>query len=354
MYKEIVMKQKTLSFPQLSAFCLEVSLFLRAGISISDGLHMLKQDDSNSSSRKLLEELLAKTEKGNALSVALKEIGAFPDYMIEMVALAEKTGKLESTMRSLSDYYARQHRLSVSIKNAVFYPIILISIMLVVIAVIVTQVLPIFNTVFNQMGAQMSYFAISLMDFGQTLSSISVVLFVLIGLIVILLILSFIVPPLRMAFVSVFQKIFGDRGIFRRISSARFAFAMAVSLESGINTEESITMAETVAGGGDKLKARVLQCKQLLTQGIKLGEALTASEIFTSKNSRLISLAERTGTLPEVMHTIAERTEESIRDEIDSIVSKVEPTLVILTSVIVGIILLSVMMPLMGIMSSIG
>jgi len=348
------MKQKTLSFTQLSAFCLEVSLFLRAGISISDGLHMLKQDDTNSSSRKLLEDLVAKTEKGSSFSEALKEAGVFPKYMVEMVTLAEKTGKLEGTMRSLSDYYARQNRLSVSIKNAVFYPIILITIMLVVIAVIVTQVLPIFNNVFNQMGAQMSYFATSLMEFGQTLSNISAFLFVLIGLIIILLILCFIVPPFRMAFASLFQKIFADRGIFRRISTARFAFAMAVSLESGLDTDASITMAETVAGGGNKLKARVLQCKQLLAQGIKLGEALTSSEIFTSKNSRLISLAERTGTLPEVMHTIAERSEEAIRDEIDSIVSKIEPTLVILTSIIVGIILLSVMLPLVGIMSTIG
>jgi type IV pilus assembly protein PilC len=348
------MKHKTLSFPQLSAFCLEVSLFLRAGISINDGLHMLKQDDNNINSRKLLDELLNKTEKGYPFSEALKEVGGFPENMVEKVMLAEKTGKLESTMRSLSDYYARQHRLSVSIKNAVFYPIILLSIMLVVIAVIVTQVLPIFNNVFNQMGAQMSPFAVSLMEFGQALSSVSFVLFVLIGIIIILLILSFVVPKLRMTFIRFFQRIFGDKGVFRRISSARFAFAMAVSLESGIDTDASLIMAGTVAGSGEKLMSRVLQCKQLLAQGIKLGEALTASEVFTSKNSRLISLAERTGTLPEVMHTIAERTEESVRDEIDSIVSKVEPTLVILTSIIVGVILLSVMLPLVSIMSTIG
>ena len=348
------MKQKTLSFPHLSSFCLEISLFLRAGISINDGLHMLKQDDTNVRSRKLLEELLAKTEKGLAFSEALKETGVFPEYMVEMVTLAEKTGKLESTMHSLSDYYARQHRLSISIKNAVFYPIILISIMLIVIAVIVTQVLPIFNNVFNQMGAQMSYFAVNLMEFGQVLSGISTVLFVIIGIIIILLILSLAVHPVRFRLVRCLNKTFANKGIFKRVSSARFAFAMAVSLESGIDVDESITMAATVAGGSDKVMARALHCKQLLSQGIKLGEALTATEIFTSKDSRLISLAERTGTLPEVMHTIAERSEETIRDEIDSIVAKVEPTLVILTSVIVGIILLSVMLPLVGIMATIG
>jgi type IV pilus assembly protein PilC len=113
-------------------------------------------------------------------------------------------------------------------------------------------------------------------------------------------------------------------------------------------------MAARVTGGGVSLMSKAEKCRQLLTEGSKLGDALTDSGIFTSRNNRMLSLAQQTGTLPEVMHTIAERSEETIRDEIDSMISKIEPTLVILTSAIVGIILLSVMLPLVSIMSAIG
>lgn len=348
------MKRKTLSSAYLSALCLEVSLFLHAGISISDGLHMLRDDDNDSSSRELIDGLFKVTEQGRLFSDAIEEAGVFPSYMLEMVILAEKTGKLEETMKSLSDYYDRQNRLSASIRSAVFYPIILIAIMLVVIAVIVIKVLPIFNDVFNQMGTEMSAFAQNIMSFGQSLSGASTAIGVVAGVILVLCAIIFGVPQIRHSFMSSFKNSFGGRGIFKRISSARFAFAMAMSIESGIDTDESITMAAKVCDGGKDLTERAEKCRRLLSEGEKLGNALTESEIFSSKDNRLLSLAQQTGSLPEVMGTIASRSEETIRDEIDSLISKIEPTLVILTSLIVGVILLSVMLPLMSIMSTIG
>ena len=348
------MKKKTLSASYLSTFCLEVSLFLRAGISVSDGIYMLKEDNDDKSSQKLLDNLFEEVENGNAFSKALTESGVFPAYMLEMVFLAENTGKLENTMRSLSDYYARQARLATSIKNAVFYPVILITIMMIVIAVILTQVLPIFNNVFSQMGAQMSPFALAIMEFGQALSAASTVIFVVLGIIIFLLVLSYGIPSVRITIVTFLKNAFGNLGIFKRISAARFAFAMAVAIESGIDTDESITMATKVAGGDARLISKAEKCRELLSQGVKLGDALTQSDIFTSKHNKLLSLAQKTGTLPEVMHVIAERSEEAVSDEIDSLIAKVEPTLVILTSAIVGVILLSVMLPLVSIMSTIG
>jgi len=348
------MKHKALGAPYLSAFCLEISLFLHSGISINDGLNMLMEEDNDKDSKRLMTDLFNATERGQLFSEAIEEAGCFPNYMVEMIVLAEKTGKLENTMRSLSDYYARQHRLTTSIKNAVFYPVIIIAIMMIVIAVIIVQVLPIFSSVFNQMGTQMSPFATALMEFGQVLSGASTVIFVIIGIILALALLSYAIESVRTSIGNVFRNIFGDKGVFKRIASARFAFAMAMAVESGIDADDSISMAARVTRGGKSLMPRAEKCKQLLAEGAKLGDALSEAGIFTSRNNRLLTIAQQTGTLPEVMKTIAERSEEDIRDEIDATISKIEPTLVILTSAIVGVILLSVMLPLVGIMSAIG
>ena len=348
------MKRKTLSTAYLSAFCLEVSLFLHAGFSISDGLHMLRDDDNDSFSKSLMDNLFIASEEGKLFSEAIEEAGVFPAYMLEMIVLAEKTGKLESTMHSLSEYYERQTRLSASIRSAVFYPVILIIIMMIVIAVIVVKVLPIFNDVFNQMGTQMSVFALNIMAFGQALSGASTAIFIIIGILLVVGILAYAVQSVRLSLASFFKNTFGGKGIFQRIGAARFAFAMAMAIESGIDADDSISMAAKVTDGGNAILASAAKCKQLLDEGAKLGDALTQSGIFASRHNRLLSLAQQTGSLPEVMDTIAQRSEETIRDEIDSLISKIEPTLVILTSVIVGIILLSVMLPLVSIMSTIG
>jgi len=347
------MKRKTLDSSYLSAFCLEVALFLHAGISISDGLHMLRDDDHDRKSKALLDGLLKAVEDGQLFSQAIEKAGVFPYYLLEMVVLAEKTGKLENTMRSLSEYYARQDRLAASIKNAVFYPVILVAVMVIVIGVIIVRVLPIFSSVFNQLGAQMSPFAISLMRFGQALSGASTVILIVLGLLLVLLLLCYAVRSVRASVLGFFRNAFGDKGLFKRIASARFAFAMAMAIESGINADDSIMMAARVTSDGKRSMKSAEACRQLLAEGAKLGDALMQSGIFMSKHSRLLSLAEQTGTLPEVMHTIAEKSEETIRDEIDSLIAKIEPTLVIATSVIVGVILLSVMLPLAGIMSAI-
>ena len=348
------MKRKTLTSSYLSAFCLEVSLFLHAGFSLSDGLHMLRDDDNDGFSKSLMDGLFQGVEDGKLFSQALYDSGVFPQYMLEMVVLAEKTGKLEVTMQSLSEYYERQNRLSASIRSAVFYPVILIVIMMIVIAVIVVEVLPIFNDVFIQMGMQMSAFALSIMSFGQALSRASTVIFIVFGAALLVLILSYVVPSFRAAIGRCLKNTFGGRGIFRRISATRFAFAMAMAIESGIDPNDSITLASKVTDGSKDIINRANKCKQLLSEGAKFGDALTNSGIFTISHNRLLSLAQQTGTLSEVMGTIAQRSEESIRDEIDSLISKIEPTLVILTSAIVGVILLSVMLPLVSIMSTIG
>lgn len=347
------MKRKLLTPTYLSAFCLEISLFLRAGISISDGLHMLRDDDNDKSSKELMDLLYTITEEGKPLSAALTEAGGFPSYLLDMVILAEKTGKLEATMRSLSEYYDRQNRLSLSIKNAIFYPFILIIIMMIVIAVLVTQVLPIFNDVFNQVGAQMSSFATRIMSIGQAMSGASTAISITCAVLLLIVLLVFCVPSLKAGISAFFKNTFGGSGIFKRISSARFAFAMAMATSSGIDSDQAITLAAKVCNGGKVFISKAQECRKLLDEGTKLGDALSSSGIFTSRNSRMLSLAEQTGTLPDVMETIAQRSEETIRDEIDSLISKIEPTLVIVTSVIVGIILLSVMLPLVSIMSTI-
>ena len=347
------MKRKLLTSSYLSALCLEISLFLRAGISMSDGFYMLKEDDGDKASRELIGFLRDQTEKGLPLSEALNAAGGFPSYLLDMIALAEKTGELENTTRGLSEYYDRQRRLSLNIRNAVFFPAVLIAIMMTVVTVLITQVLPIFNAVFNQMGARMSTFALSLMSAGQALSDASKVIAVVVAVVLFAALLVFFIPALRTAFSRFIKDAFGGVGVLKRISSARFSFAMAMAAASGIGADEALALAARVCDGGKVFAAKVEGCRALLGEGARLGDALSGSGIFAARHSRMLSLAERTGTLPETLEIIARRNEEAIRDEIDGLIGKVEPALVIFTSVIVGIILLSVMLPLVGIMSSI-
>ena len=129
---------------------------------------------------------------------------------------------------------------------------------------------------------------------------------------------------------------------------------MTLAMASGMDTAEAIDIAAAVSGGSKAVDNKHKQCVKLLADGKTLPEALSGAEILSLQDGKMLSIGSRSGKADAAMAEIARRSDISVRDGIDRIVGRIEPTLVIISSVIVGVILLSVMLPLMGIMTSIG
>ena len=106
--------------------------------------------------------------------------------------------------------------------------------------------------------------------------------------------------------------------------------------------------------GNDRIRERVLECKKHIAEGQSFSEALSKAGIFPDFYSSMIDIGARTGNLDRVMSFIGKRFKQETDASIERVVGSIEPTLVIILSVAVGLILLSVILPLMGIMSSIG
>lgn len=348
------MKKSITTAPYLSAFCTELALILRSGFPVSEGLLMLRDEDNDRRSKALMGQLYEETDMGSSLSQALEKTGQFPRYMLDMVALGERTGRLEETMGALAEYYDRQAQMASAVRSAVAYPLILLVILLAVITVLITQVLPIFQSVFQQLGAEMSSFALGLMALGEGLSAASTVIAVVFGVILVAVLVCVLVPPVRSRLGGFLRRTFGGSGVWGRISVNRFTSAMAMAMASGLDLEESVDMAARIAGGARAIDERTARCREMILSGSRVGEALSKSGLFSTRNSRLLTLAESTGSLSDIMADIARRSEREVQDELDRIIGRVEPTLVILASVSVGVVLLSAMIPLLGIMSSIG
>ena len=334
--------------------CSELAMLLDAGLTIIDSLQVLKEDESNKDAKDMMQTLIDALDIGGQFSGALRISSLFPRYMVHMVEIGEKTGRLVQTLKALSEYYDRQVRLSVTIKNSILYPAILLVLMIVVVLVLIVQVLPIFNDIFSRLGTQMSPLAVSLMNFGRWLGDASVVIAAILCVIFIIAILAWVLPGLRKAFSKVFTNRWGSKGVFGKIASSRFVFAMTLAMASGLDIEDAINIAANVSGGSRAIDKKHKRCMELLNSGSSLSDALSASGILTLQDGKMLSIGSRSGKADEAMAEIARRSDLDVRDSIDRIVGRIEPTLVIISSVVVGVILLSVMLPLMGIMTSIG
>lgn len=340
-----------LSNAETAAFCSQIAMILRSGISSIEGISIMLEDTTEPEEKRLLESINTTLLKTGSLHLALEDTHAFPDYMIQMVQIGEQAGKLDEVMTSLADYYEKEAALNQTIRNAVTYPLLMIFMMILVILVLVTKVMPIFNQVFAQLGREMSGLSLGILQFGQFLSAHIIVC----GIVLVLLAAGAVyllwTKRGHQMLLSFMGKLHGGRSLQDQIGARRFASGMALTLSSGLTPAECLKLSIPLIENG-AFRTRLEACSEAVTNGEDLCETLLSNHIFSGIYAKMASIGSKTGVLEEVMNKIAGQYEEEIDNRLSRMITAIEPTLVIILSVIVGIILLSVMLPLISIMAT--
>ena len=230
----------------------------------------------------------------------------------------------------------------------------MLVLMLVVIVVLLAKVLPVFNDVYASLGGRLTGVAGGLLAMGRVLDAGMPVLCALLGVVVLFMAAFSMGGAFREKVLGWWQKRNGDRGLSRQMHTARLAHALAMGLRSGLPLEEALMLAGDLQGDVPAAKARCEDCVERLERGEDLAASLKESGVLPAAACRLLSLGQKSGSSDTVMEEVARRLGEESEAALDAKVSKVEPTLVLVTSLLVGLILLAVMLPLMHIMTAIG
>ncbi len=342
------MKRK-LSNDEIASLCLELSLLLHAGVSTGDALSLLAQEEEH---RGMLSAMAEQVDGGKTLSTALRESGVFPVYVCGLVEVGERTGRTEEALAALSRYYEERVRIGRRVRSALLYPAVMLALMLVVIGVLLVKVLPIFDDVYASLGGRLTGVAAGLLNLGRWIEGAMPVLYLILAGLVLVVLVFGLVGPLRRGVVSLWQKTRGDRGVSRKLNNVRLAQALAMGMASGLPVEEAVSLSANLMEG--KARKRCQECGQRLEKGESLGAALRLSGLLPPRQSRLLELGQHSGAGDASMEKIARDLGEEGEAALDALVGRVEPALVLVCSVLVGLILLSVMLPLMHIMSAIG
>lgn len=344
---------KALTNKELTYFCSQMALILRSGISSVEGLSLMLEDTPKGEGRDLLQALLHDMEEGAMLHQALTSSSVFPAYMCSMTEIGENSGRLDEVMESLSDHFRREDNLSQSIRSSVTYPLVMLGMMIAVMIVLIVKVMPVFQQVFNQLGTEMTGISGAILDLGNNLSRYSVVFLVIAAVAAIIFFLLFFTKKGRERITAFSEHFFATRALSEKIACSRFASAMYLSLSSGLDIDQSLELAEHLTEH-EAVRSRIGRIRALTAEGESLADAISESGMYSGMYARMLSVGFKTGSIDEVMKQISLQYDEEIENSMEGLVSKLEPTLVAILSVVVGMILLSVMLPLMGIMSNIG
>lgn len=338
-------RKKTLSNPELSAFCQQIGMVVSAGLPTYYGVSILRDDAPDEQTRDLLERIYRPMEAGSPLNEALRATEVFPDYMVHMIQLGEETGRLEEVLASLTDYYEREAAIRQAVRSAITYPLVLTVMMLAVIVVLIAKVLPVFAQIYEELGTGLTGFALTMMKISNLVNRYMIVLVILFLVVLAAAFLLFRTEIGRM--------LLQGQSLSMSIASGRFANCMYLALASGLDTDHGLELAEQLINN-PYMQERIARCREHISQGEGFSRSLLLSGIFSRLYASWITIGFKTGSMDVAMQRIGQAYENETEAKLNQFIARLEPTLVIILCLFIGLILISFLLPLLGIMSSIG
>jgi type IV pilus assembly protein PilC len=348
-------KLPRLTSEEISLFCTGITYLLKSGIPLANGLAVIGQDITSVSSRlvPVISAIEKSIGKGHSFTQAVTATKSFPKYFVDMVEIGETAGKIEEVMNSLNDFYEREKQLQQRIHSAILYPLLLFVTMSFVIALLVFKVLPLFTQMFNQLGSDPTIQSTLTMNFSYTLG---IIVLILICIIAITIGTLFIITKLskgKFTLWDFFSSFRLTRDISAKIAASHYANALALILPCGIEFQEASIMAVHLINNRS-ITAKLIKSNHDIAEGIPFEQIIDKYQIFPGIFSSAVKVAFKTGMMEESMAKLAKMYEEEVDLALNNITSTIEPLLVGVLSIIIGAIMLSIMLPLAGIMSAIG
>ncbi|MBQ1193875.1 MAG: type II secretion system F family protein [Lachnospiraceae bacterium] len=338
-------KKNLLTNEEIAFFCEQMHIIVKSELPLYYGISLLRDEATDTYTKELLTRIYEPMEKGISFYNALSETGAFPRYMLEMIHVGEQTGRLDEVLKSLIVYYEREAEIQSGIKHAVTYPLIMSIMMFTVVVVIITKVVPIFSQVYAELGSTLTGSAKLLMNISNFLNKY--LLSFMIGFVLLLLIIFIFFKT------AIGKRFYERRKIVRSLAASRIANCLYLALASGLDTDEGLSLSETLVGNSH-MEECIRRCKDYMKNGETFAKSLIDSNIFSKMYASLITIGYKTSSMDDVMLRLSKAYEQDTDERIRHFISILEPTLIIILSFFIGLILFSFLLPLLGIMSSIG
>lgn len=334
---------------EMAAFSSQMALIIRAGISPFEGIGLMKEDSENDFWKQKLECIYEELGKGESLYHSLKASGGFSEYYLHMVQIGEMTGRLDEVMHALGEHFQRLHDQKHSIRSALAYPMVMIAMMVVVLVVLLTQIVPIFDHVFAQLGTTMSGWSKGILELGNFLSKYAAVCLGVVLLIIVIMLFGSRNTGIRQKIYDMLTRFPLTASLTRKLALSKFLSGMSIALRSGLDVNEGLAASEALLAHKE-LKNQLQKVQEELVYK-DLTTCFLEQKVVTGVYAQFMKLGNKTGHVDEVMKQLADRYDEETNETIGHLIGIIEPTLVAVLSVFVGIVLLGIMLPLIGIMT---
>lgn len=350
------MAETMLEGSAISAFCGGVAVMIAAGIQTEEAVFMLSDEREDSRFKAVCDTVYQVVADGGYLSDGMEATAAFPEYAVAMVRAGEKAGRLEQVLRRLDIYYEEEDRTFAKLRSSVSYPAALLGIMSVILAFTVAFILPVFLSVYENLTGTLTSGSFSSMNVSIIIGWVALIITLVSTCTIGALSIMSRTARGRIKLIEVLEGFPFTRDSMYQLALARFAAALSTYVSSGVDTETAMrNSAEFVTNKA--LRKKVLKAYDAMidpNNPRSLAQAITEFEVFESLYARMLSVGSETGSSDEMLSRLSTLFFEDALERIDQIIDHVEPLFAGFLTITVGATLIAVMLPLIGIMRSIG
>ena len=339
----------------LTTFTRQLATLVDAGLPLLRGMRVLEKQEKNPTLKTVIGELSLAIEGGSTFSEALAQHPkVFNRLYVNMVKAGELGGVLEVVLNRLSEFMEKAQKIKGKVVAAMFYPVAVMIVAVVIMGVLMVYVIPQVKSVFSGMleGAQLPAFTRLVLGISDAIKDHFI--WTAVGVIVVVIIFMFTIRTKvgRRVWDKVKMKapLFGP--VISKVAISRFTRTLGTLVSSGVPILQALTIVKETSGNVIVGNA-VLAVHESVKEGETITAPLEASGVFPPMVISMVDVGEQTGALPEMLLKIADNYDEEVDNAVAAMTSLLEPVMIVFLAVVVGSIVIAMFLPLIALMNGI-
>ena len=340
----------------LVVFSRQFTTLIESGIPVVECLAILQDQVENPYFKGVIALILKDVREGSALSNALsKHRKVFPDIYLSMVEAAEASGNLPDILDRVSVYLEKSSALKKKVISALYYPIIIVLMSMVITGFLVVKVIPTFKDIFSTLGGELPLPTQILINFSDAVRTKEIaVLMIVVVMGAVFAFKAYIKTPSgARKFDKILLKFPVIGELLKKMAIAKFARTFSTLVKSGVSIVKCLDIVGRTSGN-KIIEDAVMESKVAIQEGQPISVPLEKTGVFPTMVTKMVAVGEKSGRLEEMLSKIAQFYEEQTDAMVVGLSSLIEPLVIAFLGIIVGGIVVALFLPIIKMTQYIG
>lgn len=344
-------RMKRVKAKDLAIFSRQFATMIHAGLPLTRCLSILVQQTGNPGFKKIIEQIQKDVESGQPLSSALaRHTKVFSGLFVSMIMAGETGGVLDEVLMRLADHLEKEVALKQKIKSSTIYPILMFAFAIIIVFFMVTFIVPVFASMFQNLGGTLPTPTRVLMTASGVMRNYWYVVFGSIGGLIYLFKRLISTKAGRYWFDKTKLRLPIIGHLVQKNVIARFTRTLGTLINSGVPILGALEIVATTAGNAVVANA-MQEVRSSIKEGETIAKPLEESGVFPPMVVQMIAVGEETGALDVILEKVADFYEEEVASAVDGLTSVIEPIMLVFIGLVVGGILMSLYLPMFNLIN---